>query len=164
MWIISNSWVKNAAYCLFPGLKVQETLGRMHWQFIFSRLYCDLHYIRPLRWCRNVCQLAKADTDFIKPNSNLKSANCCSQQNTRFLDCPYLQQCKEAVRKMRSTNIVHQEALHSDEAAKGQASQVNKRLQDQVMHLKEQVSKIKKQRNEAATTKLLALRKQRKHA
>lgn len=116
----------------------------MHWQFIFPRLYCDLHYIRPLHWCGNVCQLAKADTDFIKPHSNLKSANCCGQQNTRFLDCPYLQQCKETVRKI-STNIVHWEALHSDEAAKGQASQVNKRLQDQVMQLKEQISKIKKQ-------------------
>lgn len=69
--------------------------------------------------------------------------NCLGQHGARFLDCPYLQQCRDLIKKTRATNITHQVALHRDEA--------NNRLQDQVTELKEQVGKIVKQTEEQSS-------------
>lgn len=50
--------------------------------------------------------------------------------------------------KSSSTNITNQKALRRGEAIKGQAPEVNNRLQEQVTLLREQVGKIVKQAEE----------------
>lgn len=81
--------------------------------------------------------LAKQDSDYSKPNVNRKCANCLGVHEPRFLMCPYLQQCREALKISMTQDIIFKGSQSWTEAAWGITQTEKAKLQKDVNELKE---------------------------